>query len=103
MVSKASDDLPDPLRPVNTTSRSLGIESVTSFRLCSRAPRMVMWSMGMSGLAPGRYGQCNDERSRRRGHQPAVLAGHPAGGHAGTAARMEHCTNRLQRLADAAW
>src|SRR5665647_565101 len=42
MVSKASDDLPEPDRPVNTTSSSRGIETSMFLRLCSRAPRMVM-------------------------------------------------------------
>src|SRR5262245_14596617 len=40
IVSKASDDLPEPERPVNTTSRSRGISRSTFLRLCSRAPRM---------------------------------------------------------------
>src|SRR5215207_4358388 len=42
MVSKASEDLPEPDKPVNTTSRSRGISTSTFFRLCSRAPRMVI-------------------------------------------------------------
>src|ERR1700722_4654439 len=42
MVSKASDDLPEPDRPVNTTSRSRGISTSMFLRLCSRAPRMVI-------------------------------------------------------------
>src|SRR5512140_2440688 len=42
MVSKASEDLPEPDRPVNTTSLSRGISRSTFLRLCSRAPRMVM-------------------------------------------------------------
>src|SRR2546427_317046 len=50
MVSKASDDLPDPDRPVKTTSLSRGIDSVTFLRLCSRAPRIVIWSIGIRTL-----------------------------------------------------
>src|ERR1700720_3197024 len=42
MVSKASDDLPDPDSPVKTTSLSRGISRSTFLRLCSRAPRMVI-------------------------------------------------------------
>src|SRR6185437_14802853 len=42
MVSKASEDLPEPDRPVNTTSLSRGISTSMFFRLCSRAPRMVI-------------------------------------------------------------
>src|SRR5689334_709952 len=47
MVSKASEDFPDPDRPVKTTSLSRGIERVTFLRLCSRAPRIVIWSVGI--------------------------------------------------------
>src|SRR5437879_13873074 len=42
MVSKASDDLPEPESPVKTTSLSRGMVRSTSFRLCSRAPRMTI-------------------------------------------------------------
>src|SRR5271163_4214674 len=42
MVSKASEDLPEPDRPVNTTSLSRGISRSTFLRLCSRAPRMFI-------------------------------------------------------------
>src|SRR3954447_10632172 len=42
MVSKASDDLPEPDRPVMTTSASRGSSTVTSLRLCSRAPATTM-------------------------------------------------------------
>src|SRR5215510_3655445 len=42
MVSKASEDLPEPERPVNTISRSRGISTSMFLRLCSRAPRMAM-------------------------------------------------------------
>src|SRR5580658_7722725 len=41
MVSKASEDLPEPESPVKTIRRSRGSSSETFFRLCSRAPRMV--------------------------------------------------------------
>src|SRR5262245_31779428 len=43
MVSNASDDLPEPDRPVKTTSLSRGMATSMFFRLCSRAPRMVIW------------------------------------------------------------
>src|SRR3954471_24614924 len=42
MVSNASEDFPEPDRPVNTTSLSRGISTSTFLRLCSRAPRIVM-------------------------------------------------------------
>src|ERR1700716_2342417 len=42
MVSKASEDLPEPESPVKTTSLSRGISRSMFLRLCSRAPRMVI-------------------------------------------------------------
>src|SRR5581483_4480497 len=42
MVSKASELLPEPDSPVNTTSSSRGMSRSTFLRLCSRAPRMAM-------------------------------------------------------------
>src|SRR5689334_5149289 len=39
MVPNASDDLPDPDTPVNTTSTSRGTSTSTARRLFSRAPR----------------------------------------------------------------
>ena len=43
MVSKASDDLPDPESPVNTRNLFLGNFRFIFFRLCSRAPWIVMY------------------------------------------------------------
>src|SRR5215831_1653629 len=42
MVSKASDDLPEPLSPVITVSVLHGISTEIFFKLCWRAPRTVM-------------------------------------------------------------
>src|SRR5215831_1753831 len=42
MVSKASEDLPEPESPVNTTSWSRGISRSMFLRLCSRAPRIAI-------------------------------------------------------------
>src|SRR3954454_24618765 len=55
MVSKASEDLPDPERPVMTTSESRGSSTVTSLRLCSRAPATTMDSW-RDITPPGFYG-----------------------------------------------
>src|SRR5689334_6872090 len=44
MVSKARLDLPEPDRPVMTTSWSRGISRSTFLRLCSRAPRTTILS-----------------------------------------------------------
>src|SRR6478735_5644612 len=41
MVSKASDDLPEPDSPVKTMSLSRGRSTETFRRLCSRAPRIT--------------------------------------------------------------
>src|SRR4029450_12046116 len=49
MVLNTSDDLPDPETPVNTVSRRLGISTLTSLRLCSRAP----WTRIRSWLSAG--------------------------------------------------
>src|SRR5919199_4571830 len=45
MVSKASEDLPDPDRPVNTIRALRGRSRLTFLRLCSRAPRMTRRSV----------------------------------------------------------
>src|SRR5919204_2971976 len=45
MVSNASEDLPEPLRPVSTVSWSRGISTSTFFRLFSLAPLMPMVSL----------------------------------------------------------
>src|SRR5712691_3520382 len=42
MVSKASDDFPEPDSPVKTTSLSRGMVRSMSFRLCSRAPLITI-------------------------------------------------------------
>src|SRR5262245_32411912 len=49
MVPNTSDDLPDPETPVNTVSRRLGISTLTSFRLFTRAP----WTRIKSWLSAG--------------------------------------------------
>ena len=44
MVPNTSDDLPEPLTPVKTVSRRLGISTDTFLRLFSRAPTTRMTS-----------------------------------------------------------
>src|SRR6185312_9379000 len=51
MVSKASELLPEPDRPVSTTSCSRGMSTETFFRLCSRAPRTRMKRCGSDIMA----------------------------------------------------
>src|SRR5882672_11166461 len=50
MVSKASDDLPDPDRPVRTINRLRGSTRSMCLRLCSAAPLMTMESTDMPVL-----------------------------------------------------
>src|SRR3954464_10195638 len=45
MVSKASEDFPEPDRPVNTINLPRGRSSVTSLRLCSRLPGITSLSV----------------------------------------------------------
>src|ERR1700743_2419883 len=63
MVSKASEDLPEPDNPVSTVSVSRGISTSTFLRLCSRAPRMEMFfSIGLSVLWLGLEGALGPNR-----------------------------------------
>src|SRR5438876_5734957 len=48
MVSKASDDFPEPESPVMTVRRLRGIETETFLRLCSRAPRTTRYSWAIA-------------------------------------------------------
>src|SRR3546814_19802812 len=56
MVSKASDDLPEPDRPVITISRSRGRSRSMLFRVLVRAPRMRMVSIAIGGGDLGHVG-----------------------------------------------
>src|SRR5713226_8471718 len=55
MVSNASDDLPDPDRPVNTISLSRGSSRSTLRRLCSRATRIVIVSATAARIPADRH------------------------------------------------
>src|SRR5438270_13226227 len=70
MVSKANEDLPEPLKPVMTTSLSRGILSVRSLRLCSRAPPILINSLLTTadfGTQPiGKFNRGGGERKGRR-------------------------------------
>ena len=57
MVSKASEDLPEPETPLMTVSLPWGISQERFFRLWVRAPRMMMASF--KGKSPGeKLGYC---------------------------------------------
>src|SRR6202035_2239669 len=55
MVSNASDDLPDPDRPVITTSLCRGMSTSMFLRLWTRAPRTAiqLCAMVSAGFLPG--------------------------------------------------
>src|SRR6267142_2204332 len=80
IVSKASDDLPEPESPVITTSWSRGISRSTFLRLCSRAPRMTIRSLAIAtyytarGPRQGRGGErrVGPHRAGPPGQVPAV-------------------------------
>src|SRR4249919_1711648 len=61
MVSNASEDFPDPDRPVTTVSLSRGIVTSMLRRLCSRAPRTMRAS---SAIARESCGSDRGETSR---------------------------------------
>src|SRR6476620_10835900 len=52
MVSKASEDLPEPLRPVITVKVLRGISTSIFFRLCWRAPCTLMRVSMEQGTLP---------------------------------------------------
>src|SRR3954468_15493352 len=66
MVSNASDDLPDPDRPVITTRLSRGSSTVTSLRLCSRAPVTTIWFWRLDIRPPPSLRRRRTEFSNRR-------------------------------------
>src|SRR5579863_1044332 len=91
MVSKASDDLPDPETPVTTVSWLCGISQSTFFRLWTRAPRTVMLSFDMARTLRlrDRALQMGSERSaetydysRLAGRSPRGWGGAGVGKHA---------------------
>src|SRR6266571_8983613 len=98
MVSKASDDLPEPESPVKTTSLSRGMESVTFLRLCSRAPRMVIWSVGIRTIGYPLFPRDRKRAAGRRHQAPAVRFHHPALGHGCPPPGVHHAAHRDQPL-----
>src|SRR4029077_15466391 len=77
IVSKASDDLPDPETPVMTTNLLRGTTTSMFLGLCSRAPRMTMDSMCGCGRVVSRLRglgvlnrSCIDQFNDRETAQP---------------------------------
>src|SRR6266446_6049268 len=99
MVSKASEDLPEPDSTVKTTSLSLGMERETFLRLCSRAPRIVIWSVGIGTLCYPLFSR-HRKRPARGSHQAASRTLDAALGDHRPPPRMHHPSGRSQRLAD---
>src|SRR5918994_6376912 len=66
MVSKASDDLPEPDSPVKTISPSRGSSRLTLRRLCSRAPLTTSESATKSEAIAraGRGNACSQQHCR---------------------------------------
>src|SRR4051794_32561749 len=63
MVSNASEDLPDPLGPVNTTTLPRGKDTETFFRLCWRAPTTTSRSMEGGTVSTERRAASQGERA----------------------------------------
>src|SRR5256885_14563798 len=67
MVSKASDDFPDPDNPVKTISLSRGNSSETFRWLCSRAPRITSLSLTSDTVSnPGIQGEGREGPNRHK-------------------------------------
>ena len=52
MVSNASVDLPEPLKPVTTTNWSLGMDKSMFWRLCSLPPLSIMFFLSVLIFSP---------------------------------------------------
>src|SRR6185436_11739121 len=71
MVSNASEDLPEPLTPVTTVMRLIGIENEMFLRLLTRAPRTSIASWVMIGACKAA------QRGIRRSRKPHILTRKP--------------------------
>src|SRR5438128_11288036 len=86
MVSKASDDLPEPETPVMTTNLLGGMTTSMFLRLCSRAPRMTMESMVGRNLTVSTEGRF-----------PGILVGRRRPRRRAAARRRRPTESRLRR------
>src|SRR5947208_15227986 len=103
MVSKASEDLPEPERPVNTTRRSRGISRSMFLRLCSRAPRMAitrapsidtrrrLWSKRSFMRSVGAIISARPRRSHQRGQEPSFTRTDPGAGNVVRTGAIRQC------------
>src|SRR3979411_1312840 len=115
MVSNASEDLPEPLTPVTTVMRLIGIENEMFLRLLTRAPRtsIASWVMigacetiqkGIRRLSQTPHLNSKDRAKRKRGDNTSSTRAsyeisHEVSGwfKAATPAGVE-CNRREQRL-----
>src|SRR5215469_8987267 len=71
MVSKAREDLPEPLRPVMTVKVLRGISTEMFFKLCWRAPRTVMLLIAMNLINLVRRAYVQPQQNKRNRYQKA--------------------------------
>src|SRR5579884_2785407 len=119
MVSKASEDLPEPDSPVITTRLSRGRSTSMFLRLCSRAPRMriccCMADRWGPENAPARLARAGGRRHRRAVRNVDAVGGgrircrirqeagvHPAGSSGGGTVMAEQTSESLLAMFDAA-
>src|ERR687889_2408064 len=72
MVSNASDDFPEPERPVITVRRLRGIATEMFLRLCSRAPRTTRnsWAIAPKAIRRRTVGSMEAHRQIARPRTP---------------------------------
>jgi hypothetical protein len=76
MVSKASEDLPDPETPVTTVSWLCGISKSMFFRLWTRAPRTTILSFDMAPMFSA-YAQVSQHKGEPGAPGRAHIFVHP--------------------------
>src|SRR5438309_3617419 len=99
MVSKASEDLPEPETPVTTVRRSCGISSDTFFKLWTRAPLMRMESFKVGTATISSIG--NGRRTHSPQANPLVSAHQARSAVAAHARSLRHLDLRDHAAADA--
>src|SRR5882762_127671 len=85
IVSNASDDLPEPERPVITVNLSRGMSTSMFLRLCWRAPRTVMRSIAIRLEAV----RLSPQRRILSGAEPYILTATSEAGKARPGPRSE--------------
>src|SRR5215475_9627110 len=98
MVSKASEDFPEPLRPVITVRVLRGISTEMFFRLCWRAPLTVILLMAMDLInldkkswTAASFGKASPHCQAWKGQRTALLRILTALNHVVNVARRGKC------------